>query len=163
LVGGALAAVGGVVLMGYDWKDARAARQERKQTLSRAYSTRFAAGLAILASQSSIAFAAAGPMFRILAERAARATGVQGALGLAAAISSYLGRPAVLLFMRNVLLRSALVGLVATLAICIFDDDALEKWCKRCLYRGYDYHGNPPFREISEELSALYSALLELL
>lgn len=163
LVGGALAAVGGVVLMGYDWEDAGKSRQEAKKRLTSAYYLRFAAAFAMVGSQSSIAFAAAAPMLRILAERPAGRTGVQGVLALAAALSGVLGRPAVLLFMRNVLLRSSLVGLVATLAICIFDDDPLEKWCKRCLYRGDDYDGNTPFRGTADELSALYNALLEVL
>ncbi|WP_221935943.1 T6SS effector BTH_I2691 family protein, partial [Achromobacter sp. LC458] len=163
LVGGALAAVGGVVLMGYDWKDADQSRQEAKKRLTSAYYLRFAAAFAMVGSQSSIAFAAAGPMLRILAARSVERTGVHGALSLAAALSGVLGRRAVLLFMRNVLLRSSLVGLVATLAICIFDDDPLEKWCKRCLYRGEDYDGNTPFPNTADELSALYSALLEVL
>jgi len=163
LVGGALAAVGGVVLMGYDLKDGLGALKEAKHELAFAHYLRFLAAIAMVGSQSSIAFAAAGPMLRILAARSVERTGVHGALSLAAALSGVLGRRAVLLFMRNVLLRSSLVGLVATLAICIFDDDPLEKWCKRCLYRGEDYDGNTPFPSTADELSALYSALLEVL
>lgn len=163
LVGGALAAVSGVVLMGYDVEDGIAASKEAKHGLALAYYLRSAAAFAIVGSQSSIAFAAAGPMLRILAERSGARTGVQGALALAAALSGVLGRPAVLLFMRNVLLRSSLVGLVVTLAICIFDDDPLEKWCKHCLYRGDDYDEKTPFRDTADELSALYTALLEVL
>ncbi|PPA73325.1 hypothetical protein C4E15_25170, partial [Achromobacter spanius] len=163
LVGGALAAVGGVVLMGYDLKDGLRALKEAKHELAFAHYLRFLAAIAMVGSQSSIAFAAAGPMLRILAARSVERTGVHGALSLAAALSGVLGRRAVLLFMRNVLLRSSLVGLVATLAICIFDDDPLEKWCKRCLYRGEDYDGNTPFPSTADELSALYNALLEVL
>ncbi|MCD0501094.1 hypothetical protein LP085_29875, partial [Achromobacter sp. MY14] len=163
LVGGTLAAVGGVVLMGYDWEDARAARHERKQTLSRAYSTRFAAGLAIVASQSSIAFAAAGPMLRILAERAGQSSAMTSLLLMAARTSSLLGRPAMLTVLRSLLLRSTLVGAAATLAITIFDDDALEKWCKRSIYRGLEYQSSRPHPYMEKELAGLYAALLEIL
>ncbi len=163
LVGSALAAVGGVVLMGYDWEDAGAARQERKQTLSRAYTIRFSAGLAIVASQSSIAFAAAGPMLKILAERAGQSSAMTSLLLMAARAASLLGKPAMLAVLRSLLLRSTLVGAAATLAIAIFDDDALEKWCKRSIYRGLEYQSSRPHPYMEKELAGLYAALLEIL
>ncbi|WP_342067332.1 T6SS effector BTH_I2691 family protein [Achromobacter kerstersii] len=163
LVGGTLAAVGGVVLMRYDWEDRGTALKEKKSTLFNAYIVRFSASLVMVASQSSIAFAAAGPMLKILAERTVRATGIHGTLSLAVSVSNFLGRPAMLLFLRNALLRSSLIGLAATLAICIFDDDALEKWVKRSIYRGTAYQEKARFETTESELSALFSALQEVL
>nr|WP_157055440.1 T6SS effector BTH_I2691 family protein [Achromobacter spanius] len=163
LVGGALAAVGGVVLMGYDVEDGIAASKEAKHGLALSYYLRSAAAFAIVGSQSSIAFAAAGPMLKILAERRGKSYALSSLLFMAAKASSFLGRPASLALLRSLLLRSTLIGIAATLAIVIFDDDALEKWCKRSTYRGIDYQGNSPHKELENELADLYSALLEII
>lgn len=163
LVGGALAAVGGVVLMGYDVEDGIAASKEAKHGLALAYYLRSAAAFAIVGSQSSIAFAAAGPMLKILAERRGKSYALSSLLFMAARASSFLGRPASLALLRSLLLRSTLIGIAATLAIVIFDDDALEKWCRRSTYRGIDYQGNSPHKELENELADLYSALLEII
>ncbi|MGV2899682.1 T6SS effector BTH_I2691 family protein, partial [Achromobacter sp. AGC78] len=163
LVGGALAAVGGVVLMGYDWKDAGKSRQEGNKRLTSAYYLRFAAAFAMVGSQSSIAFAAAGPMLKILAERRGKSYALTSLLLMTARASSFLGRAAILAMLRSLLLRSTLIGIAATVAIAIFDDDALAKWCKRSTYRGIDYQGNSPHKELENELADLYSALLEII
>ncbi|WP_276590583.1 T6SS effector BTH_I2691 family protein [Achromobacter spanius] len=163
LVGGALAAVGGVVLMGYDWEDARKSKQEAKPIVAFTYYVRFASALAMVGSQSSIAFAAAGPMLKILAERGGKSYALTSLLLMAARASSFLGRAARLALLRSLLLRSTLIGIAATVAIAIFDDNALEKWCKRSTYRGIDYQGNSPHKALENELADLYSALLEII
>ncbi|AZS79032.1 hypothetical protein ELS24_11570 [Achromobacter spanius] len=163
LVGGTLAAVGGVVLMGYDLKDERAATREGKTELALAYRLRLAAALAMVGSQSSIAFAAASPMLKILAERGGKSYAITSIIMAAAKVSAYLGKPAMLVLLRSALLRSTLIGVAATVAIAIFDDDALEKWCKRCTYRGVDYQDNSPHKEMENELADLYGALLEII
>jgi len=152
-----------VVLMRYDWKDAGAAIDERKTILASAYSVRFGAAFAMAFSQSSIAFAAAGPMLKMLAERGGKSYVGTSLLVAASRFSSFLGRQAIMAFMRSLLLRSTLIGIAATVAIAIFDDDALEKWCKRSTYRGIDYQKNTPHEEMEKELAQLYSALLEVL
>ncbi|MGE8454813.1 MAG: hypothetical protein ACN6OP_30230, partial [Pseudomonadales bacterium] len=162
LIGGTLAAVGGVVLMRYDWEDAGTAIDERKSILATAYSVRFGAAFAMFVSQSSIAFAAAGSMLKILAERGGKSYAVTSIILAAAKFSSFLGGQAIQAFMRGLLLRSTLIGIGATVAIAIFDDDALEKWCKRSTYRGHDYQKNTPHKEMENELAQLYSALLEV-
>ncbi|MDX3985229.1 MAG: hypothetical protein QHC88_08215, partial [Achromobacter sp.] len=163
LVGGALAAVGGVVLMGYDLKDGLRALKEAKHELAFAHYLRFLAAIAMVGSQSSIAFAAAGPMLKILAERGGKSYALTSLLLVAARASSFLGRPAMLALLRSLLLRSTLIGIAATLAIAVFDDDALEKWCKRSTYRGVEYQGNSPHNALENELADLYSALLEII
>lgn len=163
LIGGTLAAAGGVVLMRYDWRDRRTSYQEDKHALSAAYMVRFLASVAMVTSQSSIAFAAAGPMLKILAERGGKSYAVTSLILGASRFSSFLGRQAMQAFLRGLLLRSTLIGIAATVAIAIFDDDALEKWCKRSTYRGHDYHKNTPHKKMEKELAQLYSALLEVL
>ncbi|MFF7399092.1 T6SS effector BTH_I2691 family protein [Achromobacter sp. NPDC008082] len=163
LIGGTLAAVGGVVLMRYDAKDGTAAYSEGKGSLSSSYFLRLGAAFAMVGSQSSIAFAAAGPMLKLMAERGGRSYAATSVIVGAAKASAYLGRSATLALLRSLLLRSTLIGIVATVAIAIFDDDALEKWCKRSTYRGLDYQKNTPHKEMEKELAQLYSALLEVL
>lgn len=162
LLGGVLGAVGGVVLMGYDWEDRRSATLENKPVLSFAFLTRFGASLAMVVSQSSIAIAAAGPMFKILAERGARTWLSTAFIHVALELSTLLGRQAILALLRSILLRGTVLGVSASIAIYIFDDDALQKWCKRCLYRGQDYQTNKLFDGTGKELAALYGALMEV-
>jgi len=130
--------------------------------LAGAYGIRFSVAIAMTVSQASLAIAAAGPMFKLLGERA-----VNGSAFLfysaAADLSAFLGTRAVTLILRRVLYRGTLIAFAATGVIAIFEDDALQKWCARTLYRGAKFIGEKPFDSAGEELGALYGAIREVI
>lgn len=101
-------------------------------------------------------------MIKMLAERATT-TKYAAWWNLFSRVSAVLARQAVILFLRRVLLRGTLITVAFTVVITIFDDDALEKWCKRSLYRGPKFKYEKPYKDAEEELAALYSALLEII
>ncbi len=162
LWGGALATAGSVVLMIYEWQDGTAAIGERRTVLGTAYRIRFWAAAAMTVSQAGLAVAAARPMIKMLAERATT-TKYAAWWNLFSRVSAVLARQAVILFLRRVLLRGTLITVAFTVVITIFDDDALEKWCKRSLYRGPKFKYEKTYKDAEEELAALYSALLEII
>ncbi|MGO4582251.1 hypothetical protein AB4Z48_40365 [Cupriavidus sp. 2TAF22] len=160
--GGALATAVGIYLARYDWSDADEARRHGNRGLTAAYLTRFTVTLTMIASQASIAFAAAGPMLKLLAERAvySRWSPLLSALARSAA---FLGKETVALLMRRILLRGTWIVLAVSAFIAIFDDDALQKWCKHTMYRGPKFNGEKPYEDTQEELAALYGGLQEVL
>ncbi|MCU6619965.1 hypothetical protein OCO52_26030, partial [Achromobacter mucicolens] len=161
LWGGALATAGGSVLAVYDWSDGAKAEADGMQVLARAYRLRALVGMAMAASQFSLAIAAARPMIKLMAERAAR-TRFDFFYNVFARMSALFARKAVVLFLRRVLLRGTLLTIAITVAIAIFDDDALKKWCKQTLYRGPKYRNEKGFDDASTELGALFGALSEV-
>ncbi len=161
LWGGALSTIGGTVIAFYDWSDGDKAETQGQYVLSRAYRLRAMVAMTMAVSQLSLAIAAASPMLKILAERAPN-TKFSLLYGIFARMSALLARQAVVLFLRRVLLRGTLVTLAVSVVIAIFDDDALEKWCKRTLYRGSKFKDEKAFEDVANELAALYGALSEI-
>ncbi|MGO4333220.1 hypothetical protein, partial [Cupriavidus sp. M-11] len=162
LWGGALATTAGIYLVRYDWSDGVEAEKQGNTLLWMAYRIRFAVSIAMIASQAGIAFAAAGPMFKLLAERAINTRWFSG-INFLANIAAYLGKEAVALMMRRILLRGTWVTIVVTVLIAIFDDDALQKWCKRTIYRGPKFNGEKLYKDTAQELAGLYGGLQEVL
>lgn len=162
LWGGVLAIGGAIVTAVYDWVDANQAKAEDKRTLALAYQVRSVVAIAMAASQFGLAFAAAHPMFKILAERAPM-TRTAVLYDIAARLSGYVARQAMTLALKRILLGGVWVAITVTVLIAIFDDDALEKWCKRTVYRGPKFQGGELFKDAATELGALYGALAEVL
>ena len=67
------------------------------------------------------------------------------------------------MFLRQVIFRGTLITLAVSAVITILEDDALEKWCKRTLYRGSKYENETPFEDGGKELAALYGAIAEVI
>lgn len=162
LWGGALATIGSVVLLQNDWADGTNASNEGRKVLGVAYRLRFYVGAAMTVSQASLAFAAAHPMFKILAARSAHFLGFSIHRVLAFA-SNLLSRQAVTLLLRRILLGGTWVTIGATIPIAIFDDDALQKWCQRTIYRGLKFSDKDNYKDTADELGRLYSALGEVI
>lgn len=100
-------------------------------------------------------------MLRIVAERAVLSRW-SVSLGMLADISAFFAKEAVALFLRRLLLRGTGILVVASVAIAIFDDDALQRWCKRTSYRGPKFQNEKPFEDAAQELASVYGALNEV-
>ena len=162
LWGGALATAGSVVLLTYEWEELMTATAERQVVLAGAYGIRFSVAIALTLSQAGLAIATAGPMFKILAERAVSSS-ASLIYRASAELSAILSRRSVTLFLKRVLFRGTLVLGAVTMVIAIFEDDALEKWSKRTLYRGPKFANEKLFESLEKELGALYGAVREVL
>ncbi|KRB10624.1 hypothetical protein ASD87_15690 [Achromobacter sp. Root170] len=162
LWGGALATAGSVVLIAYEFEDLTSAIKDKEAILVGAYSVRLAVAMALTASQAGLAIAAAGPMLKILAERAVESR-FHFLFDIFVKISGALARKAVMLFLRRVLLRGTLITAAVSVVIAIFDIDALEKWCKRTIYRAPKFRTEASFADVEKELGALYGALTEII
>lgn len=75
-------------------------------------------------------------------------------------LAKRLGTQAARLLLARLVLGAFWIGLVLTLIIYIFEDDALEKWCKRSSFRVGK--NSEPYDE-QEELMALHAAFSEVL
>ncbi|MNC43093.1 hypothetical protein D3C75_919390 [compost metagenome] len=76
------------------------------------------------------------------------------------ALAKKLGTQDARLLLARLVLGAFWIGLVFTLIIYIFEDDALEKWCKRSSFRVGK--NSEPYKE-QEELVALHAAFSEVL
>lgn len=161
LWGGALAIMGGAIAATYDLIDMQNAAKEKKTSLSRAFRVRFVTALLMATGQASLTLGAAAPMLRIVAERAVLSRW-SVSLGMMADISAFFAKEAVALFFRRLLLRGTGILVVASVPIAIFDDDALQKWCKRTSYRGPKFQNEKPFEDTAQELASVYGALNEV-
>ncbi|CAB3826378.1 hypothetical protein LMG26686_00723 [Achromobacter mucicolens] len=161
LWGWALAIMGGAIAATYDLIDMQNAAKEKKTSLSRAFRVRFVTALLMATGQASLTLGAAAPMLRIVAERAVLSRW-SVSLGMMADISAFFAKEAVALFFRRLLLRGTGILVVASVAIAIFDDDALQKWCKRTSYRGPKFQNEKPFEDTAQELASVYGALNEV-
>ncbi|WP_235512701.1 hypothetical protein, partial [Achromobacter sp. Root170] len=161
LWGGALAIMGGAIAATYHLIDMQNAAKEKKTSLSRAFRVRFVTALLMATGQASLTLGAAAPMLRIVAERAVLSRW-SVSLGMMADISAFFAKEAVALFFRRLLLRGTGILVVASVAIAIFDDDALQKWCKRTSYRGPKFQNEKPFEDTAQELASVYGALNEV-
>ncbi len=161
LAGGALAVIGGAIVVGYDDDDATRAAKEGNHWLSRAYRIRYVTTILMLTGQGSLALSAAHPMIKLLAERATK-TGSSALLGRASKVTGYFARKSTTVFLRKLLLRGTYVTIAVTAVIAIYDDDAIEKWCKKTIYRGQKIRDADQFKDTEIEVAELYAALLEV-
>ena len=167
LWGAGLAGMGGFVLAWWDFVDANKHFREaqgkassvQSQRLGYAYRTRGAATIVLALAEAGTAIALAKPFFDYLPlnnqNKTLRIIG--RSLG---SVASRLGTQAARLLLARLVLGTFWLGLILTVLIYIFEDDALEKWCKRSSYR---LEKNTKSYDEQEELAALYSAFSEAL
>ncbi|MFP3407598.1 hypothetical protein SB757_23430 [Pseudomonas sp. SIMBA_065] len=167
LWGAGLAGMGGFVLAWWDFVDANKHFREaqgkassvQSQRLGYAYRTRGAATIVLALAEAGTAIALAKPFFDYLPlnnqNKTLRIIG--RSLG---SVASRLGTQAARLLLARLVLGTFWLGLILTVLIYIFEDDALEKWCKRSSYR---LEKNTKSSDEQEELAALYSAFSEAL
>lgn len=170
LWGAGLAGMGGFVLAWWDFSDASVKFGEAKSgqiaefqarfatLLSTSYFIRAVATITLSLAELGTAIAIAKPFFEYLAQKGG--SRLQLSIGtIGGRIATQLGTPAMRLLLARLVLGAFWIGLAITVVIWIFDDDALEKWCKRSVYR-VNSEGTP--FQAGEELRSLYTALSEV-
>lgn len=75
-------------------------------------------------------------------------------------LAKKLGTQAARLLLARLVVGAFWIGLILTIAIYLLEDDALEKWCRRCCFR--IRKTAKPYEE-HEELKELHSAFSEVL
>ncbi|MCE0939714.1 hypothetical protein LU667_22295, partial [Pseudomonas kurunegalensis] len=170
LWGAGLAGIGGSLLAWWDFTDwyehldnSHVGRtkqtQKRSRILATTYLVRGMATITLSLAELGTAVAIAKPLFDYLSQNA-KTKLVRMLSTSLGAIAEKLGTQAARLLLARLVLGAFWVGLVLTVIIYIFEDDALEKWCKRstfCLAKN-----SKPF-EAHEELKSLHSAFSEVL
>ncbi|GAB1617608.1 T6SS effector BTH_I2691 family protein [Pseudomonas sp. NGC7] len=170
LWGGSLAGMGGLVLAWWDFADAAehfkyrqdGANRDNKNNsdiLAPAYAMRALATIALSLTEIGTAIAIAKPFFDYLSH-SAKTKFVRMLAKSMGVLSKKLGTQASRLILSRLILGFFWVGIVLTLIIYLFEDDALEKWCKRSCFRMGRY--SRAYEE-QEELGALHSAFSEVL
>ncbi|WP_447740574.1 T6SS effector BTH_I2691 family protein [Pseudomonas laurentiana] len=170
LWGASLAGTGGLVLSWWDFVDAAehyryaqnsAAGHSTKKSriLALAYSSRALATITLSLAEAGSAVATAKPFFDSLSRNTQNKIVKMLAKSMAA-LASKLGTQAARLLLTRLILGAFWVGLVITIIIYIFEDDALEKWCKRsCFQLGKKSNHYEEY----EELSKLHAAFSEVI
>jgi len=170
LWGGSLAGMGGLVLAWWDFADAAehfkyrqdGANRDNKNNsdiLAPAYAMRALATIALSLTEIGTAIAIAKPFFDYLSH-SAKTKFVRMLAKSMGVLPKKLGTQASRLILSRLILGFFWVGIVLTLIIYLFEDDALEKWCKRSCFRMGRY--SRAYEE-QEELGALHSAFSEVL
>ncbi|WP_284360393.1 T6SS effector BTH_I2691 family protein [Pseudomonas putida] len=170
LWGAGLAGVGGSLLAWWDFtdwlenfNDSHAGHtkltQKKSRLLATTYLVRGMATITLSLAEIGTAIAVAKPFFDYLSQNAKTklAKTLSTSLG---ALAAKLGTQAARLLLARLILGAFWIGIVLTVIIYIFEDDALEKWCKRSSFRLAK--NSKPFEE-HEELKTLHSAFSEVL
>ncbi|WP_411382967.1 T6SS effector BTH_I2691 family protein [Pseudomonas sp. L7] len=168
LWGAGLAGMGGLVLAWWDFADGiehsksiepSNTSRSSSQILATAYLTRAFAVVGLSLAEMGTAIAIAQPLFQHLA-RTTSNTLLSSVASSFSALSARLGTQAARLILARLVLGTFWIGIAITVIIFIFDDDALEKWCKKSVYRRD--RQKKPF-DSTHELSELYKALNEVM
>lgn len=154
-----LGTVGGVVLAAYDLGDGAEAYGRNEIGLSAVYFARGFAGLALSASGSLLAIAAAKPFFEHVAKTSSNEASVFIARGFAR-LSVRLGAEGAQKLLTRLLVGSNILFWVATGVWYLVTPDALESWCDECVFRKNNDGG---FADMEAELSELWMAVGEVI
>ncbi|MDH4842420.1 hypothetical protein E8E78_07860 [Pseudomonas sp. BN505] len=167
LWGAGLAGTGGLVLAWWDFADAdkhiREAQNKelssRNIRLASAYRARGAATIALALAESGTAIAMAKPFFDHLSHSAKTkfARMLASSMG---ELAKKLGTQVARVLLARLVVGAFWIGLVLTIVIYLLEEDALEKWCRRCCFR--IGKTAKPYKE-HEELKELNSAFSEVL
>jgi hypothetical protein len=167
LWGAGLAGVGGLILAWWDFADAidhyrvsetssTALHRGKSRVLFAAYGARGSATITLSLAEIGTAVAIAKPLFDYLARTSSNRI-IRSLSTAMAELAASLGTQTARILLARLILGAFWIGLAVTIIILIFDDDALEKWCKRSIYRkSRETH---EAHEEKNELKELYSAL----
>ncbi|MFK0096190.1 T6SS effector BTH_I2691 family protein [Pseudomonas sp. NPDC090592] len=170
LWGAGLAGIGGSLLAWWDFTDsvehfnsslsgASKRAEKNSRLLAATYFARGMATITLSLAELGTAVAIAKPLFDYLS-RSAKIKAVRMFSKSMSILAKKLGTQAARLLLARLILGAFWVGLALTIIIYIFEDDALENWCKRSTYRLTK--SSKPYSD-EEELAELYSALNEVL
>ncbi|EKT4485423.1 hypothetical protein QEM02_005629 [Pseudomonas putida] len=167
LWGAGLAGTGGLVLAWWDFADANKHIREaqnkesspRNIRLASAYRARGAATIALALAEGGTAIAMAKPFFDHLSHSAKTkfARMLASSMG---DLAKKLGTQVARVLLARLVVGAFWIGLVLTIVIYLLEEDALEKWCRRCCFR--IGKTAKPYKE-HEELKELHSAFSEVL
>jgi len=167
LWGAGLAGTGGLVLAWWDFADANKHIREaqnkessaRNIRLASAYRARGAATIALALAEGGTAIAMAKPFFDHLSHSAKTkfARMLASSMG---ELAKKLGTQVARVLLARLVVGAFWIGLVLTIVIYLFEEDALENWCRRCCFR--IGKTAKPYKE-HEELKELHSAFSEVL
>lgn len=167
LWGAGLAGTGGLVLAWWDFADANKHIREAKNKessarnirLASAYRARGAATIALALAEGGTAIAMAKPFFDHLSQSAKTkfARMLASSMG---ELAKKLGTQVARVLLARLVVGAFWIGLVLTIVIYLLEEDALEKWCRRCCFR--IGKTAKPYKE-HEELKELHSAFSEVL
>jgi len=167
LWGASLAGAGALVVVWLDIVDGRRHLREvqsgkastgNSEILMTAYYTRVVSTITLAGAELGAAIAFAKPLFEHLAK--SNKNPVLKYMGESLGrIAGRIGSQAARLLLSRLALGAFWVGLAVTLIIFLFDDDALEKWCKRSSYRT---SGSTDTFNEKDELPALFNAFSEV-
>lgn len=158
LSGGALAALGGGIMVALDVSDMRKAFAQDHRALGFAYLAHAVVALGITGLSTAISFSTSGPLLRWILQnterqflRAALPALIRQAEGLAVArISALLGLA---------LGWGTAIGLLITVTIWVLEPDEMETWCAHCCFGIRSPNGfSKPFKDESTELQKLFEA-----
>lgn len=170
LWGAGLAGIGGSLLAWWDFTDsvehfkssqsgATKQAQKNSRLLAATYFVRGMATITLSLAELGTAVAIAKPLFEYLSHNAKTKLARMVSTSLRE-LAKKLGTQAARLLLARLILGAFWIGLVLTVIIYIFEDDALEKWCKRSSFRLAK--NSKPFEE-QEELKTLHTAFSEVL
>ncbi|MGG6352594.1 T6SS effector BTH_I2691 family protein, partial [Pseudomonas putida] len=168
LWGASLAGIGGGMLAWWDFTDwlqhlrsdpTTKQGKRKSRILATAYALRGVATITLSLGELGTAIAIAKPLFDHLANSSANKI-VRLLSQSMSGLAKRLGTQAARLLLVRLVLGAFWIGLVLTVIIYIFEDDALEKWCKRSSFRVGK--NSEPYKE-QEELVALHAAFSEVL
>jgi len=145
LWGASLVGVGGMVLSWWDFADGRelyaesqasATVRDRREVrvLASAYAVRRAATIALTLAEMGTAIAIAKPFFDYLILTTENKI-IRNLSTTMSKLSTTLGSQATRMLLARLVLGAFWIGIAITVLIIILDHDALEKWCKRSLFR----------------------------
>jgi hypothetical protein len=167
LWGAGLAGTGALVLAWWDFADANKHIREaqnkessaRNIRLASAYRARGAATIALALAEGGTAIAMAKPFFDHLSHSAKTkfARMLASSMG---ELAKKLGTQVARVLLARLVVGAFWIGLVLTIVIYLLEEDALEKWCRRCCFR--IGKTAKPYKE-HEELKELHSAFSEVL
>jgi hypothetical protein len=161
--------MGGFVLAWWDFADASehfknsldgpiGQSKKNSKLLAITYFVRAAATITLTLVELGTAVAIAKPLFDHLS-RNARTKFVRMLASAAGSLAKSLGTQTARLVLARLVLGAFWAGLALTILIYLFEDDSLEKWCKRSSFR---IGRSSNAYEEQEELIALHSAFREV-
>ncbi|MGE8324347.1 MAG: hypothetical protein ACN6OX_14875, partial [Pseudomonas sp.] len=170
LWGASLAGMGGLIFAWWDYADGshyfndfQASKKShstyKSGGLAFTYYARATATIVISLAEFGTAVAIAKPLFDHLSHNS-QSKLVQLLSRSASTLAGKLGTPAARVLLSRLVLGAFWLGLVLTVIIYVFEDDALEKWCKRSTFRVKKI---AKVYDTQEELVELHSAFGEVL
>ncbi|MBI6924350.1 hypothetical protein JET66_06760 [Pseudomonas putida] len=157
LWGAGLAAVGGLVSIMWDISDAAEARQKSKLIIAAAYAIRTVATFALIAGQGGIAFSQASELFKWISIKAPSFNISNFSAKLSKSSSHLAANRVAMIWLSRLGWIGGIVVLASGSALLLLDEDALEKWCRKCCFR---FHlSEKGFANDAEEIEALQNSI----